>query len=105
MQDKMAEKEGLVLRILWCSQSGHHLENVLAKFDYKLDIEVGIKNNRTCDQNEGGRQNNQPDDLYGLHRVGSSEILKQTTTPDLFSHSSSQNIPVYIRWSLNRHCL
>jgi hypothetical protein len=58
-----------------------------------------------CNQKEGGRQNNQLDNLYGLHKVKSSEILKQTTTPDLFTLSSSQNIPVYIRLSLNIHSL
>jgi hypothetical protein len=33
----------LSLRILCCSQSGHHLENNLAKFDYILDINVSKK--------------------------------------------------------------
>jgi len=35
---------GFVLRILWCSQSGDHPENNLAKFRYILDMEVGKKN-------------------------------------------------------------
>jgi hypothetical protein len=34
---------GFVLRILWCSQSGDHPENKLAKFKYILDMEVGKK--------------------------------------------------------------
>jgi hypothetical protein len=34
---------GFVLRILWCSQSGDHPENNLAKFDYMLDMKVEKK--------------------------------------------------------------
>jgi hypothetical protein len=66
------------------------------KFPKKKETQ-NIVSKTSCDQKEGGRQNNQPDHLYGLNKVGFFEILKQTTTPDLFSHSSSQNIPVYIR--------
>jgi hypothetical protein len=33
-----------LLRILWCSQSGDHPENILAKFGYILDIKVEKKN-------------------------------------------------------------
>jgi hypothetical protein len=80
----------------------HH---VLSLFFFNFVLRGSMVERRVCDLKEGGRQNNQPDDLYGLHRVGSFEILKQTTTFDLFSHSSSQNILVSIRWSLNRHCL
>jgi len=29
--------------ILWCSQSGHHPENDLAKFGYMLDMKVEKK--------------------------------------------------------------
>jgi hypothetical protein len=31
---------GFLLRILWCSQSGDHNENNLAKFDYILNMKV-----------------------------------------------------------------
>ncbi len=33
-----------LLRILWCSRSGVHPENILAKFGYTLDIKVEKKN-------------------------------------------------------------
>jgi hypothetical protein len=38
------EPTGFVLRILWCSQSGHDPENNLAKFRYILDMELGKEN-------------------------------------------------------------
>jgi len=34
-------KPGSFLRILWCSQSGDHPENNLAKFGYILDMKIG----------------------------------------------------------------
>jgi len=36
---------GFLLRILWCSQSGDHNENNLAKFDYILNMKVGKNQN------------------------------------------------------------
>jgi hypothetical protein len=35
---------GFLLRILWCSQSGDHPENSLAKFGYILDMKVKKEN-------------------------------------------------------------
>ncbi len=41
---KSAVKETLLLRILWCSQSGEHPGNkILANFGYILDMKVGKK--------------------------------------------------------------
>ncbi len=37
----------VLLRILWCRQSGHHLQNNLAKFGYILDMKVEKKQNLT----------------------------------------------------------
>ncbi len=36
----MAMRQEFFLRILWCSQSGDHSQNDLAKFGYKLDMKV-----------------------------------------------------------------
>ncbi len=38
---KYPYKWGFLLRILWCSQSGYHPGNNLAKFGYKMDMKVG----------------------------------------------------------------
>jgi len=37
-------KPGSLLRILWCSQSGDHPENNLAKFGYILDMKIEKQN-------------------------------------------------------------
>jgi hypothetical protein len=42
---------GFVLRILWCSQSGDHPENNLAKFRYILDMDVGKKKKKKKKKN------------------------------------------------------
>jgi hypothetical protein len=39
-QVKLWPEAGFLLRILWCSQSGDHPENNLAKFGYMLDMRV-----------------------------------------------------------------
>jgi len=39
----MIKKSRFVLKILWCGQSGNHPKNILAKFDYMLDMKIGKK--------------------------------------------------------------
>jgi hypothetical protein len=41
-------RQGFHSTILWCSQSGNHSQNNLAKFGYALDMKVGkIKNKKS----------------------------------------------------------
>jgi len=42
---RWGSKAGLLLRILWCSQSGNHSQNNLVKFGYILDMKVEKKQN------------------------------------------------------------
>jgi hypothetical protein len=49
---KYPYKWGFLWRILWCSQSGYHPGNNLAKFGYKIDMKVGGRGGR------GGRIKN-----------------------------------------------
>jgi hypothetical protein len=39
----MIKKTRFVLKILQCGQNGNHPKNILAKFDYMLDMKIGKK--------------------------------------------------------------